>query len=243
MDLVYSGDFAGAVKEAAEAVKLGYVNGYLIEAFARVGQGQPAAAAEAYHNLEKTLPSDATTGLADLAVYEGRYSDAVKILEKGAEKDLAESKPDKDAAATKYWMLAHVQLFRKQNAAALAAAKLALENNKEFQTRLVAGQVYAALGEEAKAQELAAGLGNELQIEPQAYGKLIEGEIALKKGDGRGAVKSFTDANNLLDTWIGRFDLGQAYLAIEQYPDADSEFDRCIKRRGEAASLFMDLST
>ena len=189
MDLVFSGDFAGALKESAEALKLGYVNGYLVEAFAHLGQEQPAAAAEAYHNLEKTLPSDAATGLADLAVYEGRYSEAVKILEKGVEQDLGGRNPDKDAAATKYWMLAHVQLLRKQNSPALAAAKLALDNNKGFQTRLVAGQVYAALGEEEKARELAAGLGNELQIEPQAYAKLIEGEIALKKGDGRAAVK------------------------------------------------------
>jgi tetratricopeptide (TPR) repeat protein len=243
MDLVDSGDFTGAVKEAGETVKLGYVNGYLVEAFARLGLEQTDAAAEAYHNLEKSLPSDAATGLADLAVYEGRYSDAVKILEHGVDQDLSGSKPDRDAAATKYWMLAHVQVLRKQNAAALTAAKLALDNNKGFQTRLIAGQVYAALGEAEKAQELASGLANELQIEPQAYAKLIEGEVALKKGDGRAAVKIFTDANALMDTWMGRFDLGQAYLQIEQYPDADSEFDRCIKRRGEATSLFLDLAT
>jgi tetratricopeptide (TPR) repeat protein len=243
MDLVYNGDFPGAAKEAAEAVKLGYVNGFLIQAFVSLGQEQPERAAEFYHNLEKSLPSDAATGLADLAIYEGRYSEAVDILQNGLKADLAGPKVDKDAAATKYWMLARTQLLRKQNAAALASAKLALDNNREFQTRLVAGQVYAALGEEAKARELAAGLANELQTEPQVYAKLIEGEIALKNGDGRGAVKIFTDANNLLDTWLGRFDLGQAYLAIQQYPDADSEFDRCLKRRGEALSLFLDLST
>ncbi len=99
------------------------------------------------------------------------------------------------------------------------------------------------LGEQAKAQELAAGLGNELQAEPQAYAKLIEGEIALKNGDSHAAVKLFTDANNLLDTWMGRFDLGRAYLDAGAFAEADSEFDRCIKRRGEALSLFLDLST
>jgi tetratricopeptide (TPR) repeat protein/predicted Ser/Thr protein kinase len=243
MDLAYIGDFSGAAKEAAETVKLGYVNGYLIQAFASLGQEKTDQAAEAYGNLQKTLPSDAAVGLADLAVYAGQYSEAVKILEKGANDDLSGPKPDKDAAATKYWMLAHIQVLRKQKAPALAAAKLALENNTAFQTKLVAGQVYAALGEDAKAKDLASELGNELQIEPQAYGKIIEGEIALNKGDGRAAVKSFTDANNLLDTWIGRFDLGLAYLAIEQFPDADSEFDRCIKRRGEVLSLFLDLPT
>jgi tetratricopeptide (TPR) repeat protein/predicted Ser/Thr protein kinase len=242
-DLVFSGDFQGAAKEADQATKLGYVNGYLLHAFASLGQEQIAQAVDDYKNLAKVIPSDATTGLADVAVYEGRYSDAVKILEDGIKVDLGGNKPDKDAAATKYWMLAHVQVLRNQKAPALQAAKLALENNTAFQTRLAAGQVYAALGEEAKAQELATGLGNELQVEAQAYGKLIQGEIALKNSDSRGAIKLFTDANNLLDTWIGRFDLGRAYLDAGAFTEADSEFDRCIKRRGEAVSLFVDLST
>ncbi|HTS48239.1 MAG TPA: protein kinase [Bryobacteraceae bacterium] len=242
-DLVFSGDFPGALKEADQTIKLGYVNGYLLHAFASMGQEQIGQAVEDYKNLGKTIPSDATTGLADVAIYEGRYADAVKILENGIKDDLNGNKPDKDAASTKYWMLAYVQGLRNQKAAALGAAKLALDNNTAFQTRLIAGQVYAAFGEAAKAQELATGLGNELQLEPQAYGKLIQGEIALKNGDGRGAIKLFTDANNLLDTWMGRFDLGRAYLEAGAFAEADSEFDRCIKRRGEAISLFVDLST
>ena len=32
----------------------------------------------------------------------------------------------------------------------------------------------------------------------------------------------------------------QAYLKAGAFPQADSEFDRCIKRRGEAMSLFVD---
>ena len=44
----------------------------------------------------------------------------------------------------------------------------------------------------------------------------------------------------MTDTWIGRFDLGRAYLQAGAFAEADSEFDRCIKRRGEAMELFMD---
>jgi hypothetical protein len=44
----------------------------------------------------------------------------------------------------------------------------------------------------------------------------------------------------MLDTWIGRFDLGRAYLEAGAYTEADSEFDRCIARRGEVLSLFVD---
>ena len=52
--------------------------------------------------------------------------------------------------------------------------------------------------------------------------------------------QSFTQANDILDTWIGRFDLGTAYLELGAFTEADSEFDRCIKRRGEALALFLD---
>jgi len=79
-----------------------------------------------------------------------------------------------------------------------------------------------------------------LGAEPQAYGKIIEGLVLLEQKDARQAIKVLTEANTLLDTWIGRFDLGRAYLAAGAYPQADSEFDRCLKRSGEALSLFLD---
>jgi hypothetical protein len=50
-------------------------------------------------------------------------------------------------------------------------------------------------------------------------------------------------ANNVLDTWIGRFDLGRAYLQQGKFTEADAEFDLCLKRRGEALALFLDLPT
>jgi eukaryotic-like serine/threonine-protein kinase len=67
---------------------------------------------------------------------------------------------------------------------------------------------------------------------------LIEGEVALAHGDARGALKAFTDANNLLDTSIGRFDLGRAYLNAGAFAEAESEFD--LASNGEALSLFLN---
>ncbi len=95
-------------------------------------------------------------------------------------------------------------------------------------------------GEITRARALSAGLAAELQAEPQAYAKTLEGIIFLQNGDPRQAIKVLTEANTLLDTWIGRFDLGRAYLEAGLFTQADSEFDRCIKRRGEALSLFLD---
>ncbi len=39
---------------------------------------------------------------------------------------------------------------------------------------------------------------------------------------------------------MGHFDLGRAYLEARQFTQADSEFDRCLKRRGEALPLLLD---
>ncbi len=236
----YAGDFPTAAKEATATLQLmpGFSWAFVAQAFADLGQGQLARVTQDNEEIRKTDPSYAPLGLADLAIYEGRYRDAVKILERGAADDSVAKNPD--AAADKLSALAYVQLLRGDKAAALTAVKNSLDLSKAVKTRFIAARNYVALGEIAPAKELAAGLSAELPLEPQAYGKLIEGEIALKSGDSRAAISSYTQANNILDTWIGRFDLGQAYLEAGAFTEADSEFDRCVKRRGEALALFLD---
>jgi tetratricopeptide (TPR) repeat protein/predicted Ser/Thr protein kinase len=236
----YAGDFQTAAKEAAATLQLQPTLSYGFEAqaFASLLQGDVDRAADAYQKIVKVRPSMAAAGLGDLAIYSGRYSDAAKLLEKGAAADTAAH--NSDAAADKFSSLAYVQLLRGQKSAALAALDSALDRSKAAKTRFLAAWNYVALGEIAKAQELSTGLSSELQLEPQAYGKLIEGELALKNGDSHGAIKLFTDGNNILDTWVGRFDLGRAYLEAGAFTEADSEFDRCLKRRGEALALFLD---
>ena len=95
-------------------------------------------------------------------------------------------------------------------------------------------------GRSGRAGPLIASLASELQAEPQAYAKILEGELALKNGDPRQAIKVLTEANALLDTWLGHFNLGRAYLEAGAFIQADSEFDRCMTRRGEALSLLLD---
>jgi eukaryotic-like serine/threonine-protein kinase len=236
----YAGDFktAAAEAKATEQLNPSYAYGYLAEAFADLGSEQIAQAGEVYQKITDINQTLGTAGSADLAVYQGRFKEAADMLQKGAAADSAGRKPD--GAADKLAELGYTQLLRGDNAAALAAAKSALDLSKEVKTRFIAARIFAATGEASKAAEIAHGLSLELQLEPQAYAKLIEGEIALKKGDGRGAVKLFSEANNLLDTWMGRFDLGRAYLEMGAFTDADSEFDRCITRRGETLALFLD---
>jgi serine/threonine protein kinase/tetratricopeptide (TPR) repeat protein len=236
------GDFQAGEREARAALELSpSASSYLLLAEAQLGQGQLSQAAETYHTLEKLNPSGvsmASSGLADLAAYQGRFADAVRILKQGAAADLAAKNPEN--AATKYVALGQIHMLRGERRPALEAASKALVLNQAISVRLLAAQIFVEAGEIAEAQKIATTLSSELQYEPQAYGKIIEAKIALKRGDTRGGIKELVEANKLLDTWIGRFELGRAYLDAGLFVEADSEFDRCIRRRGEAMELFQD---
>ncbi|MBI2687442.1 MAG: protein kinase [Acidobacteria bacterium] len=239
----YGGDFETGDKEAvaAQQISASLPQVFIALAFAQLGKGQAPRAAETYKLLEKTGAAGASfaaSGLADLAFYEGRFSDAVRLLEEGAQTDLADKEPER--AAGKFAALADVQLARGQNGAAAGAAEKALANSKAVKVQFLAARVLAATGDAAKARTLTAGLAAEQQGEPQAYAKLLEGDAALRAGDPRKAVQLMTEANRLADTWIGHFDLGRAYLEAGAFAESDSEFDRCIRRRGEALALFLD---
>jgi eukaryotic-like serine/threonine-protein kinase len=238
----FTGDFPTGEKEARTALEISPSEVAQINlGEAQLGAGKVSEAAETYHGLEKfgsRGASLAASALADLALYQGRFSEEVRLLEQGANADLQAKTPE--SATNKFAALAYAELLRGQSRAAVAAAEKALANGQTLQIRFLAGRVFAEAGDVAQAKQMADNLAKETQAEPQAYAKIIEGKLALKQGDNHLAVKDITDANNLLDTWIGRFELGRAYLEAGQFAEADSEFDRCIKRRGEAIELLMD---
>ena len=238
-----SGDYEAGEREARAALELNPSSafGYLMLGEAQLGHGQLSKAWESYQQLAKLGESGssmAASALADLALYQGHFQDAVSILEQGAAADLAAHRSDK--AATKFAALAHAQLSRQHKQQAVESAAKSLAYSQAVNIRFLAAQVLVDAGELSRAQKLAASLSAELLTEPQAYAKIVQGKISLQRGDIPGAIKALTDANNLLDTWIGRFELGRVYLRAGAFVEADSEFDHCIKRRGEALELFMN---
>jgi tetratricopeptide (TPR) repeat protein len=179
----------------------------------------------------------AASGLGDLALYEGRFAEAARLFEQGAEADA--KNPDK--AARKLTSVAYAHLLGRRTTLAVAAADRALKTSQVPDVRFLAGRILAEAGELSRARELAASFATELAAEPQAYGKIIEGVIALNDGDPRLAVRLLQEANGILDTWLGHFDLGRAYIrAGGGLVQADSEFESLIKRSGEAMALLMD---
>lgn len=239
----FAGDFAGSEKEARTALEMSpsAAQGYLVLAEAQLGQGQLEKAAESYHQLEKFGAAGASTaaaGLADIAAYQAKYAEAARVYQKAAADSLAAKMTDN--AARMLTELGKIEALQEHNAAAISDIGKAMAMSQSIQIRFLAANTYVDTGDLANAQKLARSLSSELSNEPQAYGKIIDGRIALKRKSSSDAIRQFTDANNLLDTWIGRFELGRAYLEAGAFTEADSQFDQCMKRRGEAIELFMD---
>ncbi len=148
----YAGDFETAKREAS-AMKEPGVFGLLALAFAQLGQGEVPRAAETYRELgtiDAQGASYAASGLGDLALYEGRLSDAARIFEQGAAADVTSG--DSYRAAAKFAALAHTQLLRQQKDAAIVAAESALANSEAVKIRFLTARVFVESGEIDRAR-------------------------------------------------------------------------------------------
>ena len=240
---MYAGDFDAAAKEVQTLLQLnpGFAKGIAALALIQLAQGQIPQSTETYKKLQGLNPwgvSQAATGLADIALYEGRLANAADILEKGGSEDLTNK--DSGSAANKLSTLATTRLAMGRKGPALAAAERALAQSHQEDVLYVVALVDLQAGAEAKARALAADLSKRTGPDPQAYAKLIEGEILLARGNAREALPVFEQAKKIADTWLGRFAIGRAYLAAGQFTEAYTEFETCQKRRGEATSVFLD---
>jgi eukaryotic-like serine/threonine-protein kinase len=239
----YASDFKSCESGAKEVLQLNpkYEEGFLVLTYSQLGQNLLPQASDAYQKLEKLSAygaSLAASGSGDLSLYRGDFREGAQYLEKGAAQDLAAA--NSDAAADKLIMLSYANLLRGDKAAAVAAAERALANSKSVKIRFLAARTFVEAGELAKARDLAVSLSSEIQKSPHVYAKLILGEAALKEHDTNQAIELFNEAKERSDTWLGRFDLGRAYLEAGAFTEADAEFERCVQRRGEALELFMD---
>lgn len=180
----------------------------------------------------------AADGLADCAILQGRLRDAETMLEEAITKDVAAN--DKTAAARKLALLANVRLFRGQGTAALAAADLALGTARDHVVMFSAARTFLEAGRQDKARALISELRAGFGLEDRIQAALLMGELHLRRHDIHYAMDAFNDAQKIGDTWMGHYDLGRANLEARQFTAADSEFENCLHRRGEAVAVFLD---
>jgi tetratricopeptide (TPR) repeat protein len=244
---LYAGEFENAATEARKVLAQDPSDefAWLALALSLLAQGHPEQAMEEYRHAAEAVSARAasivTLGLSDLALYEGRVSDAAAMLEKGIAGDLGNNDPS--TAAYKLVALARAQLILgKPQAAADAADRAVAGNEKEKKESitLAAAEVYIDAGQETKALTLAMDLGKRIEPDPQSYARLIEGEAALKRNKVQDAIRLFQEAQKLADSWLTHLALGRAYLEAAAFTEALIEFNECVKRRGEATAVFLD---
>jgi tetratricopeptide (TPR) repeat protein len=242
-----AGNFERAREEARKTLTIDpkYEKAFIVLALVEMAEARPAEAAKIYQQLEGLGPegaSFAAAGVADLAVYEGRNGEAIEGLKKAIAVDIKNK--SNYTGADKLFVLAQAYLGQGKNGEAIKAAEEALRLYSPEECLFAAAQVYLAAGQEDKARNIAGELGRKVQDVHLAYAKLTGGYLSLKRGDTANALKLFDEAQGLVDTWLGRFALGRAYLEAGAFTEALSEFEKCEKRKGEALSVFLnDLPT
>ena len=240
---MYAGDFETGAREQKTVLQMNpqFVLAYVGLALSELGAGRPDEALATWNKLAATGPagaSSAASGLADLALYQGRIADARTILETAIEAEVAAKNTDE--AARKLTTLAEAELAGGQTARAIAAAERATGMSGELAVVVSAARVLIEGGEEKKALAVAQQLAARLEPDPQMYAALLQGEAALKRRNYRDAIARLKEARKLADSWLARYDLGRAYLEAGSFAEADAEFDACVKRRGEAAAVYLD---
>ncbi len=240
---MYAGDFATAIKEQQTVMELNpkFERAYVGMALSQLAQGQSAQAKETYSRLAGVSSLGASlsaAGLADIALLEGRANDAAPILAKSVAADLENKSTE--SAARGLTTLAEAYLLQEKRTQALAAADKAIGTSAVDEVKFLAAQIYLAAGMQFKALPLADQLSNSIETDSQAYAKIIEGQVVLEQGKIQDALRFFDDAKKIADTWWGRYTMARAYIALGAYPEADSELEVCLTRRGEATALFLD---
>ena len=239
---LYSSDFMTAATEAKRVIETdaSYFQAYTPLALSAIVTGSEPGA-PIYERMSATNSrgsSRAAIGLADLAMYEGRYDDAIAALPTAIAEDTTVG--DGAGAAAKYIALGEAHLALGARDRAIAAAQQALRAGSSETVRLAAARMFVGARREPQALELATELSKQTQGYSRAYADIVQAEVALARGHPAVAGEALRTAQKAADLWLAHFLLGRAYVETGGFPEAIAEFDVCVRRRGEAAAIFLD---
>jgi tetratricopeptide (TPR) repeat protein len=237
--LMFSGDFANAIAEGSRTIAdtPGYALGYLPVALSMLASGDEAGAAKAYDRMEASGVAGARLarlGRIDFAMYHGRYTDAARLIGGASEEDRANAAE----AAQLQVADAQVSLALGQKARAAEAALKAAAAGTDESVLFPAALVLIEAGQVGEARKIGQKLEGMLQAQTSAYADVINSQIAVHSERYADAIAALRDSIKLHDTWFARVQLGRVYLDTKHFPEAMSEFELALKRRGEATDAF-----
>ena len=243
---MYAGDFERARTEAERSFELspateGFFKSYLpiaIEAVARANDQEVLAAYRRMAATDARGAAHATVGLADYAMYRGRWTEALSTLEAG----LADDAQMGVAAPALAMRVAQAEAYeaRGEHERAGAVMNALVEGADQLQALAPAGRLFTRLGNTEAAAAIAAELKNRIPADQRAHGLVIEAGLARADGRPTEAIDLLRDALDLADLWLARYELGLTFIEREAWPQALGELQACLDRRGEAAAVFLD---
>jgi eukaryotic-like serine/threonine-protein kinase len=240
---MYAGDFANAAKVAQAIIdeEPKSFTDYLPSAVAAAVERRGDDARRTYERMAATGGPGASlagSGLGDLALFLGQPAAAREVLARSVAAD--EKAGNTVGVISKQLAIADASLQEGNTAAAVAAAAKAVKAGRGEAALVPAARVYLAAGKASEAQAFAAELQGRVPTLARAFGKVIEGEVALAQKKPAAAIDAFRAATKLADVWLAHYDAGVAYVEAGMFAEALSELELCQKRRGEATAVFFD---
>jgi serine/threonine protein kinase/tetratricopeptide (TPR) repeat protein len=236
----YASDFKAAGAQAAKVLTLNkdYPRGHLVLALSELVSGNTDRASEEYQVMS-TLPAPgpelSVHGVADLARYQGRMNDAAAAIAARLTTETGVT-----ARARFISTLASIRIAQNQGAEARKIMTSINLTGADPATLARAAEVYIVTGRAKDAEVIADGLAQRVGAGPLAFAAVLRAQLALASGNAAAAQQMLSEQRRSADGWWLRFWLGRAELAMGLFAQADSEFDACLRRKGEAAAVFMD---
>ena len=178
-------------------------------------------------------------GIADIAMYEGRYDEAIAILPAAAKRD--QDQQNILGAVSKLVALAEAYQARGNDAARQTSIAQARALSTQENVLVPAARLAIAAGRPEEARKIAAELAQRLPAQSRAYAKMIEGEIAIAAKQYAEAIDALNAAQKLrgplarplragprlLQSWR----LPRGRLGIREVPRAARRGDGGVPRR------------
>jgi serine/threonine protein kinase/tetratricopeptide (TPR) repeat protein len=237
---MYASDFTTATAQAHRVLEINkdYPRGHLVLAITNLAEGRIDQATNHYNTLSQ-LPAPgkdfAVHGLADIARYRGRLEEAASHYSNSL---ATVSTPATRARLMS--LLASVRLAQGRSGEAMKLATSVPLNVLDTPGLAAAGELLAAAGRTKEATGIADTLMSRVGLDAQAFGAVIAAQLEIASGNGADARRRLIEMRKEADAWLVRFWLGRAYLATAMFAEAEGEFETCLRRRGEAASVFLD---
>jgi tetratricopeptide (TPR) repeat protein len=158
---MYAGDFATAAAQATAVIKQDQkvYRMYLPIAMAALAKSEFDGATAAYDAMARSGSSGASLanlGLADAALYQGRFADAERLLTEGIKIDA--ERQSSSGMGSKFTALAEAYLADKKLDLATSAAERALKLLGQTSAAVPAARILMLAGKPERARTLAADL-------------------------------------------------------------------------------------